>query len=152
MKALLALLLMFSAAPAMAYDLDLGLAELDKVDMEYYKIVNNRNDYTQFPDAQGAAPGQEHWVDGAAILWDINLLRWSDVASLYWHNRVHMEDTNAQVRQVGWEWEAGIDIKSKVDFFWYHHSQHALDMAVPGERYPLQNMYGVRVNLYTRDK
>lgn len=137
------LFLLALSSPAMATDY--RLLDLDHIDLEYYKVVDNRDDFSSYGE-----PGSigEHWVDGAAINFNLTAVQIDDY-SIYWDNKVHMLDTEKQVREVGWEWTYGLDIKNKVDFFWYHHSQHVLDATGP-EPYPLQNYYGVKVNFYDR--
>lgn len=116
--------------------------------MEYWKTQNNQDPYWPYQDPQGAT--REHWQDGAATTFNLNLVRFQDY-SLYWRNYVHMDDTNRQVRQVGWQWEAGVSMADRVEGFWYHHSQHVLD-AQETYHFPLVNRYGVRVIFYQRDR
>lgn len=125
------------------------LIEMEHLDFEAYQFENNRDGYAPYKDHRNAE-GQEHWVNGAAMHWNVILAEY-DRWALYWHNRVHMGNTNVQVRQAGWEWEFGAHLTEKFDLFWYHHSQHILE-AKTQERYPLQNFYGFRINLYERDK
>lgn len=121
------------------------LLDLETFNMEYYRLDAYRDDYASY-----ALDTNESWKDGAATNFNLTLLAY-DQYRIYMDNRVHMEDTNSQVRHVGWEWETGVDLKL-IDIFWHHHSQHVLDATVPGERYPLENYYGVRVNFYERSK
>lgn len=124
----------------MACATELHVLDVNSMSMEYWKIADYRDGYTNYGDRGGQ---QEHWVDGAALNFDLTAIRYQYVW-IYWKNRVHMDDTNDQVRHVGWEWEYGVDLAERVDLFWYHHSQHTLE-AAPPDHYPLVNNYGVRV-------
>lgn len=126
---------------------DIRLLDLEKFDMEYYKIDTYRDNYA--PYAEPNQPG-ESWKDGAAVDFNLTLAAYKDYR-LYLDNHVHMEDTDVQVRHVGWQWEAGFDL-DKANLFWYHHSQHVLDDSIQGRQYPLENFYGLRVIFYERRK
>lgn len=125
---------------------DLHLLEPTKLTMEYYKVGNNRDEYLRFND-QGAdkyeESGEETWRYGSAVRFNLDLLRYRDFA-IYWDNHVHMAATQCCVRHVGWEFEAGLSASKHLDFFYYHHSEHVLDVQRENRRYPLVNQYGVR--------
>lgn len=124
------------------------LLELDTFSMEYWKIEDQREGYTQY-DKPGTGNGKEEWRGGAAANFDLNLISYKGLG-LYWDNKVFMNGTDHQVRHVGWQWEAGIGLGKSVDVFWYHKSQHVLD-ATYEEKFPLENHYGVRYIWYERD-
>lgn len=148
MKALLmALALFLGASPAFGY----RLLDADDVSMEGYQIINNRDPYWHYADPAGAQPGAEHWAQGLAANLNFTLLGLGerDWFRLYYDARVHGESTNNGFRQVGLQYETGLSLDSKVDFYWFHHSQHLLD-AEPEGRFPLQNFVGVRVHFYKR--
>jgi len=143
MKILLAILL--SLVSTSTYGADYYLLEPSYLSMEYYKIDNNRDEYLRINDEGSSKYGEggEHWVYGAAIRLNFNLVRYNDY-SLYLSNRVHMAATRCCVRQVGWEYEFGTHLGKHIDAFWYHHSQHILDQERVTSRFPLQNFYGIR--------
>jgi hypothetical protein len=115
--------------------------------MEMWKTANNRDPYWPYQDLKNAT--DEHWRDGAATIFNLDLLSY-DRYRLYWNNRAHMDNTNSQVRQVGWEWEMGLSVP-KLDVFYHHHSQHLLDEDST-LKFPLENKYGIRFNFYKRER
>jgi hypothetical protein len=117
--------------------------------MEYYRIANHRDAYWPYPDATKAESGEEHWAYGFATQFNLRLLSVGP-GTVYWDNRVHGEATNAQVREVGWQYEAGLDVARRVQLYYGHHSRHILDTAGATDsiRFPLDNVYGARVVFY----
>lgn len=107
---------------------------------EAYEIERNYDSY--LPTISDYSHDPEYWSHGAAVNWDVNLLKIDDW-TWYWRNTNHMSSTNAQVRYVGWQWDLGIGWRDKIEGFYWHHSQHALDMEGEGA-YPLIDRYGVR--------
>ncbi len=142
--ALFALLIACVAAPAAAQEWH--LLEPSKMTMEYFKIANNRDEYLAINDIGSTKYGEggETWRYGVATDFDLDLIRYGQWA-LYWDNHVHMAATQCCVRHVGWEFEWGAEISKHADLFYYHHSEHIMDLDRPVRRYPLQNMYGVRL-------
>lgn len=65
---------------------------------------------------------------------------------IYWANRVHALSVGPRVRWVGWEYEAGIRFPA-LDFFFHHHSEHALDRAHPILQ-PVSNSIAFRWRIY----
>lgn len=124
------------------------LFELDEFNMELYSLADHRTLDLPFKD-QGA--DGESWTQGYAANFNIDLFKWANYG-LYWQNKVHAESTEAQVRQVGWKYEIGVDLNQKVQLYWLHHSQHLLDGKNPNGKYPLDNFYGIRTVFYKRDK
>lgn len=93
------------------------------------------------------APAWE-MTQGVALSTEIRALdlsRWTR-AMLYWKNRVHGEMDTSQFRLVGWEFEAGIRA-GPLEFYRAHHSQHILDSQHPWMRFPVQDAWGVRLQL-----
>jgi hypothetical protein len=140
----LVLLILLTYAP-IAWGEDLYLLEPSKLTMEYYKVANNRDEYLAINDQGSTKYGDsdETWRYGSAVKFNLDLIRFGDYG-LYWDNNVHMSATQCCVRHVGWEFEAGARASKHLDFFYYHHSQHILDLERESRRYPLVNRYGVR--------
>lgn len=126
------------------------LIEMERFDMEFYEIKNHRDSY--FPYNDPDKPSDEHWTNGYATNFNLNLVGTENV-NLYLNNRVHGEATNSQVRQVGWKYELGVGFFDRLDLFWHHHSQHVLDASSNVKtRFPLDNFYGFRMNFYQKQK
>jgi hypothetical protein len=146
MRSLLVLMPMLVASPALAGEW--RLLDARELSMEAYRLDDHRTadfKYADYNDPQG----REHWVGGLGLNWDIDLLKHGD-DGLYFRNRVHTEGTDAQLRQVGWQYELGIAAANKVEVFWMHHSQHHMDADNDGRRYPLDNWYGARLVFFRR--
>ena len=114
---------------------------VDHLSIEAFTIERNADPY--MPDIGGYSNDPEYWSHGAAINWDVTLAKY-DAWRWYWRNVVHTSATNRQVRHVGWQWDLGIGYRDKVEAFYWHHSQHAVDAPSNGA-YPLIDRYGVRV-------
>ncbi len=147
MRALLKLIIgssISSCIGSSALGAEFRLLEPTKLTVEYYKIGNNRDEYLQIND-NGATNYDtgETWKYGTAVRFNLALIQYGDYG-LYWNNHVHMAATECCVRHVGWEFEGGAHASKHLDFFYYHHSQHILDLDRPDRRYPLINEYGVR--------
>lgn len=108
--------------------------------VEAYKIANMRDAY--IPEYSVYTNDPEYWTHGAAVNWDLDLVRQGDWI-WFWRNRVHEAATNKQVRQVGWRWDLGINWRNKIEFSHEHHSQHVLDRQGNGF-YPNIDQYAVR--------
>lgn len=65
----------------------------------------------------------------------------------YFDNLVHMIVANSKVQWVGWRYEIGVKPCRAVEFFYQHHSQHALDHVHPFVDFPVQDWFGVRWNI-----
>ena len=144
MKVLSLFLALISAS---GFAQDYHLVELDRFDFEAWKINDYREGYMDFPSPRSGE--DERWNKGAAINFNLNLIRINDYA-FYANNYVHSDATNKQFRTIGWQWETGFHFNKKVDLFWKHHSQHVLD-AAREEDFPLENRYGIRLIFYTRE-
>lgn len=82
----------------------------------------------------------DKWRGGVQLNFDLRL-----APIVRWENRVHSAGTDAQVREVGWEWLALVDWSAKVQPFYYHHSRHSMDKERP-TRFPIIDNYGLRFN------
>jgi hypothetical protein len=123
------------------------LLEVDRVDVEAYKNSFYRDPYiNQYSTDAG---GDEYWIGGAAVSFNLTLLEIAPNWRLYWNNRVHMDGTNKQVRHVGWWWDLGLNMGPKLDLFYNHHSRHCLECNTD-QGYPLRDSIGVRFKMYRR--
>lgn len=68
----------------------------------------------------------------------------------YWNNTVHSQTDQYQFRKVGWEFEFGAHVGSKLDVYYSHWSQHWLDY-YSTEAFPRQDGVGIRLYLYKKD-
>lgn len=89
------------------------------------------------------------WRRGAQFIFDLRLFEY-----VSWRNKVHMDGTNSQLRNAGWEFDVSLD-RYAIQPFYYHHSQHALDAVGADDPrrsndYPLVDRYGVRFVFYKR--
>ncbi len=86
-----------------------------------------------------------------------------DVALLndlvYWRNSVHSEGTRDKFETVGWQYEFAIPLPGNLELFMAHHSRHNMDQETPQpsegdykQRFPVEDSYGIRFNLYRRPK
>lgn len=92
-----------------------------------------------------------------AAEFDLSILKYG-----FWRNDVHGEGTRNKFMTIGWRWEMGIAL-GMVELLWEHHSRHTLDQGQPYYwdtnfdglkeiKYPVEDSYGIRINLYQRDK
>ena len=116
--------------------------------LDQYRIDNHRDSYLDYEDPDGATG--EHWIGGIAAEFTIDFIKRGDWG-LYFDNRVHSAGTNAQIREVGWRYDLGLQLGPDVQAYWAHHSRHVLD-AEREDRFPLDNSFGVRATFYRRDK
>jgi hypothetical protein len=126
---------------------ELHLVSLREFSMEYYSVANHRDTYMQYADPADEG-SEEAWIGGTAVSFNLDLLKRGDWG-LYWNNRVHGEGTDAQFREVGWQFETGLQLGADLQLYMHHHSRHVLD-AERDERFPLDNFYGARVTFYRR--
>jgi hypothetical protein len=120
------------------------LFSLREFSFEGYRLLDNRDGFYPYND------GQEKWANGTAVNFNLDLVKVGDWG-IRWDNQVRGETTNSQYRAVGWQFETAFDMGQRFSLFWDHHSQHALDAYV-GEKFPLRNVIGGRINFYKRDK
>lgn len=143
---LIAVLALFAIAfTCKAHAEELHILSLDSFALEDYKVNSFQDPYFPY-----TVTTPEHWTQGAAALFDLDLIKYGN-ASVYWHNRVHAESTNEQVRRVGWIFEVGAGITDVVQVYWQHDSEHLLDQSSTFS-HPLSNFIGMRVFMYSRDR
>lgn len=156
LKIAILLLFVFSAYQAKADELKttpsffsrLHLLEGDYAGFEAGQIKHLRDPY--MPEYTTTSKEEEHWKSSAALLGDINWIRYGDFR-LFMKNRWHMTTTNHQVRHVGWQYELGATlVPGSIDLFYRHHSQHVLESTNMDSRFPLLDEYVIQVHLYKR--
>ena len=122
------------------------LPVVEHLDLEYFRYQGVYRD--SYYISEGSAPGDSRFLQmqaGSALNLRLRVLQY-----LYWDNRFHMDmDTTSQVRAAGWQWEGGLHIPgTPVDLYEHHHSRHVLDRENPrGDKFPLENTYGIRLRL-----
>ena len=84
--------------------------------------------------------GRERWAYSLKLRADIKLAD-TGLGKTYWNNTVTGMSTTKQFRYVGYEFKVLHQITSGVGVFYYHHSEHGLDIERNG--YPLQDSFGV---------
>jgi len=121
-----------------ALSAELRLLDLREFSFEGYELADRRDSYFGYED--------DTWRGGTAVNFDLDLARSGDWG-LAWDNRVFGNGTTAQYREVGWQYEVGLDLGPKMRVFWNHESRHILDDRRK-DAFPLTNMYGVRVTFF----
>jgi hypothetical protein len=144
-RVLTALILLLGLTPVASAQ-ELHLLSLRELNIEYYRIDNHRDSYFEYADR--SEQREEHWVGGTAANYTLDMVKYGNWG-LYWDNRIHGEGTDAQFREVGWQYELGLQLGPKLQAYWNHHSRHVLDDS-RADRFPLDNFYGVRWVYYRR--
>lgn len=112
---------------------------LKEFSLQTGRIENNRDPYYSLVD-------KEQWKGFVATNFNLDIIRANNF-KMYWHNQVHTEGTESQLRGVGWHWDLGISMYDKLEFFHEHHSRHLMDVE-GNSKFPLYNAYGARFILY----
>ena len=90
-------------------------------------------------------PGKRDWRGYAGLNWDISLWKY-----VFWDNKTYFYGDDAQVRKIGWQYDLGLRFEA-VDIFYHHLSEHDADHGKDEtgriEKFPLENSYGIRINL-----
>ncbi len=146
------LLAMVVLAAPMAPAQEVQVLELERLDMDYAKVVNNRDVYLPYEDVgRDRYETDETWRYGLGINFDLNLLRYKDYR-FRWRNRIDGQATDTQFRAVAWDFRWGLKFQERFEIFYDHRSGHVMD-AAPDQRrtYPLKNHYGLEITFYKRD-
>jgi hypothetical protein len=78
--------------------------------------------------------------------WDVDLACTSgSELCLFWDNTIHSLTGQSRFRYVSWEFRTGLDL-GRVELFYYHHSEHALDEIPVDRKFPVADAYMVRIN------
>ena len=131
------LILLFAVA---ANECTKAQAEVRELSLDVRKISEMRHAYY---------PGKEDFKNYVGLNWDVGTEIPSTPIDLYWDNRTYFYGDSAQVRHVGWEFEAGVGSKY-AKLFYYHHSEHRMDSDrfdkyATGAKFPIENSVGVRL-------
>lgn len=127
----------------LAWGREYKLLDVEKLDIEYLKLDPENRD-PKAPQYTGS------WGYRSSILWDVSIYHF-----LFWENRVHTASAGEgqSVKEVGWEYRAGIRIIPELDVLIYHHSQHLLDETTQiAQKFPVDNGYGFRIHFITGGK
>jgi hypothetical protein len=68
----------------------------------------------------------------------------------YVKNVIHSMTDSGQFRLVGWQYQVGAHLGDHVDVYFEHFSRHLLD--TQQLRFPQENLVGVKLHIYRRDK
>lgn len=88
----------------------------------------------------------DEWQTGSAINYDLRLMQ-----VFSWKNKIHMNSAHSKVQHAGWEFFLSMDYFKRVQPFYWHHSQHALDdegRSNETGRYPIFDRVGLRFCFY----
>ena len=78
--------------------------------------------------------------------WDIDLAcGYYPSICFIWDNTIHSLAGQNRFRYVSWEFRTGLDF-GRIELFYYHHSEHALDEGPPDRKFPVADAYMVRIN------
>lgn len=138
--------------PTKAFSAEWRLLSLERAALEHSRIDHYRDSYFPYADPHSDNPdGREAWTKKTAVVFDADILRYG-IYGLYWKNEVGgMETDRPQFREVGWKWRLGLKVHERIDFFHDHHSRHILDDTTDTkDPFPVQDFYGVSVELYKR--
>lgn len=140
---LLLLLTAFQSSSAAAY----SILAPDRLTLETWQYKYNRDPYFPYTTNSESA---EQWAYGAGLNFDFHLISIENF-QVYSRNWLHLGATERQVREAGWKWDQGVRLYNKVEVFYGHHSRHILDeTSRDGTKYPVFDMYGMRLLIYER--
>lgn len=146
------LLVLFYAQSSLAEEpAKLRFATLDRFSLKLMKFGCNREFQT---------PALSCYQYRARVATEFDLSFFNDY--LFWRNEVHGEGTAAKFMTMGWRYELGLSL-GIVELYWDHHSRHTLDQEQPyywdpytgswGQiKYPVEDSYGIRINIYERKR
>lgn len=93
---------------------ELRLLDVDEVSVDTWKTIARRDPYQpEYTD---------RWTSGTQFNLGLRMLE-----IFRWDNHFHMDSTGSQLRNAGWQFQVTMDYFSRIEPFYYHHSQHALD-------------------------
>jgi hypothetical protein len=121
------------------FDPNTKFVTLEDMSVEYFKYETHRDAY--YPDY----PAQGRWEGGSRVNYTLGLLR-----GFYWRNTLFFsyEKQGAQIRDAGWDWEAGVRVVRWLDLYKYHRSSHGLEYVHPDNlRFPVTDTFGFRIKL-----
>lgn len=128
---------------------DFKLLDVSELSVTYKNFLDGgRDPLITSNGLSGKEPGL-----GLELRFTVDVLKY-----LYVANQVHsmtdsgLDGTGGQFRTVGWEYECGLRVAPFLNVFFYHHSQHLLDTTYQHDAYPVQDAFGFRLNLISKDK
>lgn len=117
----------------------LRLLDVDQVYFDYRKIMPGKRE-GYLPERDG------EWTNGADFNLNIRMLH-----VFRWDNRFHMDGAESRLLHAGWEYRLIMDYWN-IQPFYYHHSQHALEDAPRGRKFPVEDSVGLRFIVIDRNK
>lgn len=79
------------------------------------------------------------WKYGMALNWDLDF-----GSHFYWDNQLGFHGTDAQVRNIWWEFTSGIKLDNHLRVFFHHKSEHAAEEKY-NSRFPILNEFGFKL-------
>lgn len=122
--------------------------KIDPFFPEYHITGNNHYNVGMDSSVDYDDERREHWSLDVAMDINLDLFDWA-LGSVYWDNTINGRTTTAQFRYVAWEFELGHKFNDTVSVFYYHHSEHGMDIDRTG--YPLHDTVGISLCLAGRD-
>lgn len=110
--------------------------QLEELSLDYAKYKSDTRDAMLYPIVP---------TDRLDLRVNTTILQYGFFDSL-----VHSETAQTQFREVGWQYRVGVRV-GRLELYGEHYSQHFLDMQGP-TGYPVQNLLGVKFNIFKREK
>lgn len=111
--------------------------DLKEVSADYARFKDGSRDPVMYPDTP---------KERLDVNINMGVLRY-----VYMNNMIHSETDQSQFRVIGWKYQMGIHIGSWADLYAEHFSQHLLD--TQGQTaYPVQNLIGLKLYIYRKDR
>jgi len=119
-------------------------AELQRASVEAESLYSKQDffipEYSANKRPLDRTTGPERWAYSLKLRNDFKLTD-TRFGQTYWNNTVTGLSTTRQFRYVGYEFKVLHNFTPGVGVFYYHHSEHGLDIERQG--YPLQDSFGV---------
>lgn len=125
-----------------SYAKEWKLVQLERAEVTGAQYLGNRD--AQTPKYSAAA--YDKYADAK--------LDWNHLGILFMENRIHLATLKTgEVKTVGWEWTAGLQLHPQLAAVYMHHSQHILDEPSQVNRpetnkFPVYDMWGLRMTIY----
>lgn len=131
-------------------------AQVRQVTFDVDKLYDKRDPYFPQYNLLGGHPSPTEDQPKLGEYWSYNVnlgvktdLYAFDKFRVYWDQNIIGYSTNVQYRKVTWDWELGARTGQYVDLFWHHRSEHGLETNLD-QRYPIEDVYGIRFYLYRK--
>lgn len=70
---------------------------------------------------------------------------------IFWDNRTYFYGDGAKVQEIGWEYKFGVNLTSKVNVHWFHHSEHWADIKpYPNKKFPVTDAIGINIKWFDK--